>query len=531
MEFLVTKLDGGEIGTYTTDGNGRIFIPNLEEQYVRVREIRVPDGYKLDTTEKIVELKAGEANAVEFENHPYPYLVIYKLGDDGQPLSGVSFKITNDAGRELGTYTTNSAGRIVLTGIDEGHYVVQETEAAEGYELDATPYDVYLQWGKTTQIKLKNKELGSLSLVKVSAENEKQALPGASFLLYDEKGSLIGEYTTDENGEILLDHVLKAGIYTLREIKAPDGFVLDEQTQKVEIKNGATIRLTWPNTPERGRIQIEKVSAEYNDLTKLSAGSPLPDAAFEIFTPDGNEVVDTITTDERGIATSRLLPLGLYGVREVSAPAYYLLNDKVVFVELKLHNDLIQLTVEDANEEIEVDVQKTGNVEAMPGDLIRYDFDGICNNSNVPLDEFYWRDIFPTDAVTLQEIHTGTWTEDLEYKILYKTNLSQDYRVLAEGLHTNVDNLIDCKTAAVSLKSGEVITEFRFEFGTVQPGFAPVTKPYIQCLVNPGLPNEYRFRNCTDVGGRRGDEWVIDRDCWVTIIYATPKGKLPKTGC
>lgn len=153
-----------------------------------------------------------------------PYLVIYKLGDDGQPLPGVSFKITNDAGRELGTYTTNSAGRIVLTGIDEGHYVVQEAEAAEGYELDATPYDVYLQWGKTTQIKLKNKELGSLSLVKVSAENEKQVLPGASFLLYDEKGSLIGEYTTDENGEILLDHVLKAGIYTLKEIKARADF-------------------------------------------------------------------------------------------------------------------------------------------------------------------------------------------------------------------------------------------------------------------------------------------------------------------
>ena len=206
------------------------------------------------------------------------------------------------------------------------------------------------------------------------------------------------------------------------------------------------------------------------------------------------------------------------------------MNDKLLFVELKVHNDLIQLTVEDANEEIEVDVQKTGNVEAMPGDLIRYDFDGICNNSNVPLDEFYWRDILPTDAVTLQEIHTGTWNEDLEYKVLYKTNLSQDYRVLAEGLHTNVDNLIDCKPAVVGLKSGEVITEFRFEFGTVQPSFAPVTKPYIQCFVNPGLPNEYRFRNCTDVGGRRGDEWVIDKDCWVTIIYATPKGKLPKTG-
>ncbi|MFQ9990623.1 prealbumin-like fold domain-containing protein [Ruthenibacterium lactatiformans] len=93
-------------------------------------------------------------------------------------------------------------------------------------------------------------------------------------------------------------------------------------------------------------------------MTKLPAGSPLPDATFEIFTPDDNEVADSITTDERGIATSRLLPLGIYGIREVSAPEYYLLNDKVIFVELKVHNDLIQLTVEDANEEIEVDVQK-----------------------------------------------------------------------------------------------------------------------------------------------------------------------------
>ena len=67
-------------------------------------------------------------------------------------------------------------------------------------------------------------------------------------------------------------------------------------------------------------------------------------------------------------------------------------------------------------------------------------------------------------------------------------------------------------------------------FGTVQPGFEPLTNPYITCLVHPDLPHEYRFKNCTDVGGERGDEWVIDKDCWVTVIYAAPKGKLPKTG-
>lgn len=529
VEFLVTKLNGEEIGTFRTDGDGRIFIPDLEEQTVRVREVSVPDGYKLDAAEKTVELKAGEANIVEFVNHPYPYLVIEKLGEDGKPLPGVQFRVTNDAGRELGVYTTNTSGRIVLTGIDAGHYIVQETQPAEGYELDETAYDVYLQWGKTTQIRLKNKELGSLRIVKVSAEDETVTLPGASFLLYDAKNNLLGEYTTDENGEVFLDHALKAGRYTLKEIKAPEGFVLDSQTKTVEIENGATVLLTWPNTPERGRIRIEKVSAEYNDLTKLPAGSALAGAKFEIFTPD-NTVVDTIVTGEDGVATSKLLPLGVYGVREVEAPQFYLLNGKVIFTELKVHGDLIRFCVENANEEIEVDVQKTGNVEAMPGDTIRYDFDGICNNSNVPLENFYWRDILPTDAVTLKEIRTGTWNEDLVYKVLYRTNLSQDDRVLAENLHTNVNETIRCDAAAVGLKPGEVITEFRFEFGAVQPGFAPVTKPSIQCLVNPGLPNEYRFRNCTDVGGERGDKWVIDKDCWVTVVYALPKGKLPKTG-
>ena len=84
--------------------------------------------------------------------------------------------------------------------------------------------------------------------------------------------------------------------------------------------------------------------------------------------------------------------------------------------------------------------------------------------------------------------------------------------------------------AALRLGADEVITEIKFEFGTVQAGFHQVEAPYILCQVNGDLPNEYRFTNKTDVGGQRGDEWVIAKDQWTTIIYAKPKGKLPKTG-
>lgn len=529
VKFLVTKLTGEEIGTFTTDDTGRIFIPDLEEQHVKVREIKAPDGYKLDTAEKIVALEVGKANTVEFENHPYPYLVIYKVGRDGQPLPGVTFKISDSAGRDLGTYTTNSAGRIVLTDIDAGRYTVQEIEPAPGFELDATPYEVTLQWGKTTQIRLNNEELGSLSLVKVSAEDETQVLPGATFLLYDAKDNLLGEYTTNENGEIFLDHQLEAGRYKLKEIRSPDGFVLDNQIREVEIESGSTVRVSWPNTPERGRIQIIKKSAEYNDTTKLPEGSPLEGAVFEIFDLN-NEVLDTVTTDARGIATSKPLPLQVVGIREIQAPEYYLLNDKVIWAEIKTHGDMVKFVVENANEEIGVDVKKVGNVEAMPGDTIRYDFSDIRNESNVPLDNFYWRDILPTDAVTLRTISTGTWNSELKYTVYYKTNLSEDERVLAKDLSTGTNNTLDCSSTALGLKNGEAVTEFRFDFGTVPAGFEPVTNPYITCLVHANLANEYRFRNCTDVGGERGDEWVIDKDCWTTIVYAVPKGKLPKTG-
>lgn len=525
------RWESGElIGTSTTDSTGRIYMPLEVEGTVVAREVKTLPEYKLDTTEKRITLESGKANELIFENQPYPYLVVQKIDKSTkEPISGVRFKIMDDQGHEVGTYSTSSTGRIVLTGIDEGHYLVQEVEPAPTYRPDNTVYDVYLSWGKTTMITIKNEKLASFLLTKVDKETG-EPIPNVTFLIYDAAtNKLIGEYTTDSKGQILFEENLLPQKIKVKEIRA-DGYVVDpDDIRTVVLESGKLVELTWENEPERGRIQIIKKSAEYNDTTKLPQGSPLEGAVFEIFDLENN-VLDTITTDERGLATSKLLPLQIVGVREIQAPAHYLLNGKVFWAEIRNHGDVIKFVVEDANEKIEVDVQKTGNVEAMPGDLIRYDFSGICNNSNVPLDEFYWRDILPTDAVTLREIHTGTWNEKLEYKVLYRTNLSQDYRVLVDGLHTNVDNLINCSSAAVGLKTGEVITEFRFEFGTVQPGFAPVTKPYIQCLVNLDIPNEYRFRNCTDVGGKRKGKWVIDKDCWVTVIYALPKGKLPKTG-
>lgn len=277
-----------------------------------------------------------------------------------------------------------------------------------------------------------------------------------------------------------------------------------------------------------GKIQIVKKSAEYNDVSKLPAGSFLEGAVFEIFNSK-NEVVDRITTDKRGIANSKDLPAGeIFGIREITAPDFYLINPQVLYAEVKKPDDLIRFEILDANEEISVSVQKYGNIEAMPGGIIRYDFEKIGNTSTVPLDNFYWRDTIPTDAVRIEKIYTGTWSEHLHYEVLYKTN-KKGWRTL-DTQYSNTADTLDCSREALRLGADEVITEIKFEFGTVQAGFHQVEAPYILCQVNGDLPNEYRFTNKTDVGGQRGDEWVIAKDQWTTIIYAKPRGKLPKTG-
>ena len=82
----------------------------------------------------------------------------------------------------------------------------------------------------------------------------------------------------------------------------------------------------------------------------------------------------------------------------------------------------------------------------------------------------------------------------------------------------------------MDLAAGEYITDIRFEFGTVQPGFHDESKTtiYVNTLANLG--SGYRIINRADVGGRTGDEWVTSKDSWVTVVWGKPKGKLPKTG-
>lgn len=258
----------------------------------------------------------------------------------------------------------------------------------------------------------------------------------------------------------------------------------------------------------------------------------LSGAVFEIENAETGRVVDTITTDSRGIAASNPLPLGRYFVRESKAPRFYQLNTQKAEVKLKVEGDVVRIEMYDDPAIIKTSIKKTGNYTVDAGDNMRYDITNVANQSNVPLDNFFWHDRIPTDAVRVGTITTGTYNARVWYKITYKTN-KNGYRTLADNLLSTNRYSFKVDSGSLKLAIGEYVTDIRYEFGTVPAGFKMTEKATVYVYVPSYMGNGYNIINRVDCGGSYQGEWDSSTSAWVTKIHRTPiypLPTLPKTG-
>ena len=539
VEFKITYADGSYVdaeggtlsstGLYWTDKAGKITISGISGTVV-VTEIKTIPGYTIDenTRTQTVVVNPNDTQTLYFYNTPVGGLQIIKSDkDSGKRISGVKFEIRKMNGEIIGTYTTDSDGVIYLPEAESGWYTVTEQEAASGYLLDTTPHRIEVKDGQTATLEITNHKSSRILLHKVDKATGK-GIYGAVFLLYDSSHNPIGEYVTDQDGYIYADEGLADGRYYLREIKAAPGYVLDPELKTIYVRYGSTTEIEWSNTAECGQIQIIKKSADDNATNGLPAGTLLEGAVFEIYDKAGN-VVDTIKSDRNGRAVSKTLPLSRYTVREIKAPANYSINPTVMTAYLEFNGQIVTFEVQNTSVSTGVSIKKTGPVQAVPGQPIRYVFSQIKNSSNVALDSFYWRDQLPAQ-VMLSKIVTGSYNQPLSYKVVYKTNLSGDYRTLADNLSTSKVYVLDARPAVLGLAANERVTEVMFVFGNVKAGFAQVETPYIYATARSGLANNASVVNVADVGGLYNGQWIQAVSRWLTTVYTKTTVKLPKTG-
>ena len=539
VEFTITEADGtvvddnggmtSSMGLYRTDENGQIMIDGLVGTFL-VTETKTIEGYTIheETRTQTVVINPNDTQTITVYNDPIGGVEIIKVNADDtrERIPNTTFEIRRMDDALVGTVTTDRNGRVFLS-LENGSYYAVETESAEGFHMDDTPHYFEVENGETTTLQVENTPVSAILIHKTDSATG-EGIYGVPFILYDSTNTPVGQYTSDNEGYVLIEG-LEAGRYYLRELEN-EGYVPDTEKKTVYVESGETTEVEWENTPITGQIQITKTSADYNSVNGWPAGTPIPGTEFEIYNARTGNLVDTVETDKNGVASSRPLPLGRYKIVESKAADFYGLDKTPIEVEIEFEGQIVKAAMTNKGLYTNVSIQKTGYVEVMPGQQIRYDFGGIGNNSTTSLTSFYWRDTLPGQAVRLDKIVTGTYNVPGNYKVVYKTNLSGGtWRTLADNLSTQQNYVLDASRAALGLASNEYVTEFMVSFGVVPANFRQVEALQVYATVYAWLTGGSQFVNQADVGGVYNGQWIMATSRWVTKVYK-PAEPLPRTG-
>lgn len=516
-KFNVKSEDGSFNKDYYTDKNGKITLTNMDIQKYIITELESAKYYLLnkDTQVEVTPEHDGDDQKVTFKNTPVDIEVNVDKDSDKEEVQG----------NEILTYTIDNIKNLSNVPLDNFTLTddlpdeIRIQELQTGTYNEDLKYSIYYNTNKRENIKL----VDNLS-TKVNNKIDFTNLELAK-----------DEYVTAFQ---LKFGTVKIGFSNVEKMTVTTKVIEGLEKNSV-FKNNVNVEGTYIDVPTEDEddvptkvyenvLKVTKVSKEYNQYTELEKGSKI-DATFEILDENKNYVETVKTTD--GEFTYKYLETGKqYYLKEISVDSYYVISEDLIPFKFEENGQTIELTVENDNVNLLVDVEKNGPTQAKQGDLITYDFNHVGNFSNVPISNFVFGDKLPRQ-VRIQKITTGTWNEELTYKIQYITNQNTNWQYIGEDYLTNENYTVDFAT--LNLQEGEYVTEYRFIFGDVKEGFREEEKPTATVKVNEDLANNKIIVNDCYVNGKYVDTPLEDEDDAHTIVYTKEENKeveLPKTG-
>lgn len=516
-KFNVKSEDGSFNKDYYTDANGKITLSNMDIQKYIITELESAKYYLLnkDTQVEVTPEHDGDDQKVVFENTPVDIKVNVDKDSDKEEVQG----------NEILTYTIDNIKNLSNVPLDNFTLTddlpdeVRLQKLQTGTYNEDLKYSIYYNTNKRENIKLQD----NLS-TKVNNEIDFTNLELAK-----------DEYVTAFQ---LKFGTVKIGFSNVEKMtvttKAIEGLEKDSV-----FENNVNVEGTYIDVPTEDEddvptkvyenvLKVTKVSKEYNQYTELEKGSKI-NATFEILDENKNHVETVKTTD--GEFTYKYLETGKqYFLKELSVDDYYVISEDLIPFKFEENGQTIEITVENDNVNLVVDVEKNGPTQAKQGDIITYDFNHVGNFSNVPISNFVFGDKLPRQ-VRLQSLTTGTWNEELTYKIQYITNQNTNWAYIGEDYSTKENYTVDFTT--LDLQDGEYVTQYRFIFGDVKEGFREEEKPTTTVKINEDLANNKIIVNDCYVNGQYVDTPLEDEDDAHTIVYTPEENKeveLPKTG-
>lgn len=261
---------------------------------------------------------------------------ITKTGEDGAPLSGVSFTLSDENQNPVSSGVTDGNGVLTFNDLPPGSYFYAETATLAGYVLDSALYPVSVTEGGqcVTVTVTNNRAQGSIQVLKTDENGA--PLAGVHFVLKDSGGTVLSEGGTDGSGALLL-FGLPLGDYTVQETATLPGYALDSTEHALSItENGQTVTVTATNTIARGKVSILKTDAE--------TGQPLAGVHF-VLTDSGGAIYSEGNTDTNGALTFHDLLLGTYCLQETATLPGYALEETPISVEVTANGQTVELSL------------------------------------------------------------------------------------------------------------------------------------------------------------------------------------------
>lgn len=348
-EFELVNEEGVKCRHFKVSQDGYISEMDLIPGNYSLVETKAPEGYVLDSTPCPLTIVEDDINRLYWDN-PIPNekvtgrIKIVKTNKEGSPISGATFDVLNGS-TVIATLTTDDSGEAVSTSLPFGTYTILETHVPSPYLLKEQSYIVSIaEHGKTEILNVQNEKLEvRVRAIKRDTLTE-VPIHGAVFQVLDSQGNVVSfdvleddhivkkdRFTTNRDGVAVTEGLLSVGTYTLREIEAPQGYILME-----DISFEVTVDMEMTILHDLGRtvtFEVENKPTEVVISKKLLTGEEeLAGAHLQVIHEATGDLIDEWVSDKSPRLIRYLTAGDTYILREIMAPEGYSLAEDIRFI-------------------------------------------------------------------------------------------------------------------------------------------------------------------------------------------------------